>query len=177
MENPDIWQTLGYVITVAVASVVTEIVQRRKRKPWRERAMTLETRLDALRKDRQDDLAVIEHLQKRVDKLAHYEELYNTLKEAHDGLKLDHEELKAKFEEKVTAWKEVTDSLNNERARAARLEADLKQEREKRHDAEVRADVLLEALHAVRNGHRPEQALEPVEEADKTAEQEQGNDQ
>jgi chromosome segregation ATPase len=155
MEVKDILEPLAYLILVVLGGAVTELRQRRKGAPWRERTRLLEGRLDTLRKDRQDDLAVIDHLQKRVDKLAHYEELYNTLKEAHDGLKLDHEALKAKFEAKVTAWKEVTDSLNNERARTAELEREL--------------------LHAVRNGHVPECTPEPVEMADSAAEQEQSN--
>ena len=175
MEVKDILEPLAYLILVVLGGAVTELRQRRKGAPWRERTRLLEGRLDALRKDRQDDLAVIDHLQKRVDKLAHYEELYNTLKEAHDGLKLDHEDLKAKFEAKVTAWKEVTDSLNNERARTAELERELQQERAARHDAETRADALLEALRAVRNGHVPECTPEPVEMADSAAEQEQSD--
>ena len=171
MEAKDILEPLAYLVVGVLGMVGTNIRQRRKNGPWREKTQTLEGRLDALRKDRQDDLAVIDHLQKRVDKLAHYEELYNTLKEAHDGLKQDHDELKAKFEEKVAAWKEVTDSLNTERARTAQLEAELQQEVERRKTAETRADALLEALHAVRDGHTPECAPEPIEVAD-TAEQE-----
>lgn len=155
----NIIEALAYLLATAFVVAINNIRQRR-RGPWREKTEALEREVQQLRNENKRNLDLINYLQNRVDKLAHYEELYTTLKEAHDGLKRDHEELKALFEVKVAAWKEVTDSLNNERARVAQLEAELRREIERRKTAETRADVLLEALRAVRGENVQEPAAE-----------------
>jgi chromosome segregation ATPase len=75
-----------------------------------------------LQKQVSDMGVILDDLRSQVAKLVHYQELYGTLKEAHDMLKRDHEELKAKFDEKAGEWQRVNTELATERERRGTLE-------------------------------------------------------
>lgn len=101
-------QFLGYFL-VAIVTGYISYRQSTRKGAARSRASEQETeRLtrENVQLSRQiaDNEIITRDMRQQLSTLSHFQMLYETLKEAHDGLKLDHEELKAKFEDKSQAW-------------------------------------------------------------------------
>lgn len=114
--------------------------------------------------------AVVEDQRLQIKRLNHFEELYTTLKEAHDGLKRDHDELKEKFEARDTAVQALKTDLTEKNSRVQDLEKQNHElfEANKQLAARVRAyedfaRLLGQTLAGAANRNEPGEAKDVLE--------------
>ena len=93
------------------------------------RSQAHEAKSDLLEQDNRQlssrvaDLEIIVKDQRiQIATLSHFQMLYETLKQAHDGLKLDHDELKEKFEARDAAFQASKTELESKAGTIANLE-------------------------------------------------------